>query len=210
MGWRDEATLAALALAQEAGAAAMRELEARLDAIALVDAMTAAGSIARDIVRPAMRAELRGRVDAWFDHHARALRRVDPRLEALALGFSAVRDRPLLPRDDKAASGRWGTAAWLWRPVDPIGAAITRAGTRLADRLLGKTARDGAGQVSALIGRELGERSGAYDRLRVGGRLELVQLWIGPHPANDAPRPYLTQLLDKVDRTADDAREMIR
>lgn len=209
MVWRDEATLAAMALVHAAGAEAMRVLERRLDGIAVADAMTSADAVARKIVRPAMRAVVAAAAHDWFTSQARALRQVDARLEALALRFAAMSERPVFPPDVGSNSAGWSAPEWLRGPVNTISAAIERAAGETVKRALPAVVRDGAGQISARIGREIGERSGAHDRVRASGQSELSRIWLGPAPENASPRPYLTQLLDIVDRIAREAKETI-
>lgn len=211
MTWRDEATLSALELVHEAAVAALRTFDAQLDAVTLATAVTSADTVARDLVRPAMRETLRRTLDPWFDRHARALRRIGSPWEPLALRFAAMAERPPLPRDAPApvaAPSRWSAPAWLRGSVDTIGSALDRTTAEIAARALPDAVRDSAGQVTARIGREVGERSGAHDRLRAAARVELTATWTGPAHDEDAPRPYLSQLLDRVDHTARQALEI--
>lgn len=209
MAWRDDAALAAMGLVHAAGTEAMIALEQRLERIGVADAMISSDRVARDFVRSAIRDGLRRDGDAWFERHARALRRVDARLEPLALRFSAMGTRPPLPQDEAPVPATWRAPSWLRDPVISLGAAMEWAAAEAANRSLPRAMRDGAGQVSARIGYEIGERSGAYERVRVAGRAELSGRWIGPEHADSAPRPYLTQLLDTVDQVASKAMETI-
>lgn len=205
MAWRDEASLAAMMLLQQAAVTARAELEQRLEAIAVVDAMTSADALARAIVRPAMRREAGEASAAWFTSQARALRRIDARLETVALRLTESAEQPDLPPDETPAAAGWTAPAWLRRPASALGSAVEHA----ASRALPEVVRQGAGQISRRVGHEVGEHSGAHERLRAAGRHELAARWLGPVPEDDAPRPYLTQLLATVDRVADAAWESI-
>jgi len=209
MVWRDEASLAAMALIHAASACAMQALDGGIDTIALSDAMTGSDAAIRDIVRPAMRAEVGTSADDWFKAYAWALRRIDSRLETLALSFVAVSSWPALPQNELTTVERWSEPAWLRGPIDTIGSTIERAATEISNRAVPNAVRERAEHVSARIAREIGERSGAHDRLRNAARNELSRVWLGPAPAENARRPYLTHLLDIVDRTARQAMEII-
>lgn len=209
MAWRDEASLAAMALIHTASARAMEVLDDRIDTIAVSDAMTGSDAAIRDVVRPTMRLEVGTSANDWFKTYALALRRMDPRLETLALSFVAVSGRPALPQNDLTGVDRWSAPAWLRGPVDKIGSTIERAATEISNRAVPNAVRERAEQVSARIAREIGERSGAHDRLRNAARNELSRIWLGPASVEDARRPYLTHLLDIVDRTARQAMEII-
>lgn len=208
MAWRDEATLTAMALVHDAAAAAMRALEARFDAVTNAEAMTNAEATARAIVRPAMREIVGATADRWFTTQARALRHVDARMEPLALRFAAMNERPMLPQDDAPPPAGWRAPAWLRGPFEAIGETLDR-GSDVAARAVPDMVRQGAEQVTARIGREIGERSGAHDRVRAASRAELTRIWLGPAAADSEPLPYLTQLLDMIDLTARDAGEML-
>lgn len=209
MVWRDEASLAAMALMHAASAGALQTLDDRVETIAVSDAMTGSDAAIRGIIRPAMRAEVGISADDWFKAHAWALRRIDSRLETLALSFVAISGRPALPQNDLTTADRWRAPAWLREPVDTIGSTIERAANEIANRAVPNAVREHAEQLSARISREIGERSGAHDRLRNAARNELKRVWLGPARAESAPRPYLTHLLDIVDRTASQAQEII-
>ncbi len=209
MAWRDEATLSAMALVHKAAAAAMQALEVRLDAITNAEAMMNADATARAIARPAMCDLVGATADQWFTTQARALRQVDARVEPLALRFAAMSERPMLPQDDAPPPAGWRAPAWLRGSFEAIGETLDR-GSEVAARAVPDLVRQGAEQVSARIGREIGERSGAHERVRAAARAELTRVWFGPAAAESETRPYLTQLLDMIDRTARDAREMLR
>jgi hypothetical protein len=209
MAWRDEATLTAITLVHAAGADAMRVLEERLDTVAVTDAMIAADACARDIVRPTMRNAIGPGADLWYNAHARALRRVDARLEALALGFAAIGERPSLPADGAAVGVGWSVPAWLRGSVDSLGSAIERAAGEVAARALPDLIRGGVEHVSTSVAREIGTWSGARDRLRAAGRAELASVWQGPASEGSAVRPYLTELFDTIDHAAKRALETI-
>lgn len=209
MAWRDEASLAAMALIHTASAGAMEALNDRIYTIAVSDAMTGPDAAARDIVRPAMCAEVGASADNWFKAHGRALRRIDSRLETLALSFVAVSGRPTLPKIELATVKHWRAPAWLRGRVDRLASTIERAATKVADCAVPNAVREGAEQVSSRISRAIGERSGAHDRLRVAARSELSRVWLGPPFAGDTRQPYLTHLLDIVDLTARQAMEII-
>lgn len=209
MEWRDGATLAAMALIHAASASTMRMLEKRLDEVAVMDAISRAHAVARDIVRPAMRAEVGPPADDWFKEQARALRQIDARLETLALRFASMSDRPTLPQDEVAAINGRSATAWLRGTADTIGAAIERSAAGVANRTLPDVVRESAEQVSVRIVREFGERSGAHDRLRVAAHAELLRVWLGPAAPDATTQPYLTQMLDVVDCTTKKALETI-
>lgn len=209
MTWRDDATLAAMALIHAASACAMRALDDRINTIAVSDAMTGTDATARAIIRPEMRAEVGAAADDWFNARARALRQIDARLEPVALRFATMGERPTLPQNESAIATGWSTPAWLRGSAVAIGSAIERAANEVASRAVPDVVRERAEQVSARIAHEIGERSGAHDRLRVAARGELSRTWLGPVPADATPRPYLTDLLDIVDRTARQAMETI-
>jgi hypothetical protein len=209
MVWRDEASLAAMALIHAASAGAMQALDDRIDTIAVSDAMTGFDAAIGNIVRPAMCAKVGTSADDWFKAYAWALRRIDPRLETLALNFVAISGRPALPQIEQITAERWSAPAWLGGPVDTIGSTIGRAATEIANRVVPNAVRERAEQVSARIVREIGERSGAHDRLRNAARNELSRVWLGPAPMESAGRPYLTHLLDITDRAARQAMEII-
>lgn len=207
MGWRDEASLSAMALVHQAAATAMRTLEERLDTIALADAVVSAEIAARTLLRPAMRLAIGSAADHWFTAQAQALRRVDARLEPLALRFSARCERPPLPgHEGEAGTGR-SSPKWLRGSAETFGSVIERAAGVIAERALPDAIRTSAERLSARIGHEVGERSGAHERLRAGARAELIRVWLGPAARDATPRPYLTQLLDTVDAAARAAGE---
>lgn len=209
MAWRDEATLAAMALVHGAAAGAMRTLETGLDAITNAQALKNAEAVARAIVRPTMRDALGAAADRWFRGQAQLLRQVDVRAEAIALRFAALGERPLLPPDDAPPPAGWRAPAWLRGSFDAISETLDRGGD-VASRALPDVLRQGTEQVTTRIGREIGERSGAYERVRAAGRAELTRVWLGPAPTESETRPYLSQLFDMVDRTARDARETLQ
>lgn len=199
MAWRDEAMLSAMTLMQAAATGAMRALDARLDDVALMNALVGADDAARAIVGPAMRDAVGAAVEAWFGAQALALEQVDARLGPLAGQFAAVHERPVLPEDDVPAD-RTGASARR-RGAAAIGGAMRRVVPAMAVEAVRK--------ASARIGHELGERSGAHDRLRAAAKGELVRRWIGPVPDDAPPRQYLIGLLDLVDCTAARAREIV-
>lgn len=209
MAWRDEATLAAMALVHASSACAMQALDVCINALSASDAMTGADAAARGIIRPLMRAEVGARADDWFNAQARALRKIDARLEAIALGFAAMAERPGLPPDEVTAGKGWVAPAWLRESLGSISSTIEQAATAAANHALPVIVRDRADQVSAEITRQIGMRSGAHERLRIAARGELVRTWLGPSTADATQRPYLTHLLDYVDRTSGRAMEII-
>lgn len=208
IAWRDDATLSAMTLVHEAAAAAMGVLEGRLNTIANAEAMTNADAAARTIVRPAMREVVGAAADRWFTMQARALREVDARVELLALRFAAMSERPMLPQEGAPPPADWRVPEWLRSSFEAIGETLDR-GSDVAARAVPDLVRHGAEQATARIGREIGERSGAHDRVRAAGRGELTRVWLGPLLAEDGARPYLTQLLDTIDETARAARETL-
>lgn len=208
MAWRDEATFAAMELMHRASADAMRALEQGRDSVAVTDALTSADEAARAIVRPAMRLKVGVAADAWFSAQARTLRRIDVRLEALALGFAAISERPSMPQDEAVAED-WTVPAWLRGPVETIGSTVARAASEVASRAVPDMVRNGAEHASARIGRGISQLSGANERLRMAAQREFSCIWLGPSPDASGQQPYLLLLLDIVDRTAAKALETV-
>ncbi len=208
MAWRDEAILASIALVHDAATDAMTVLEARLASTTSAEAMTKAAAVARGIIRPTMRTVVGATADQWFTVQARALRQVDARFEATALRFAAMGERPRLPQDDPKPSEDWRAPAWLRGSFNVFGEALHR-GSDVAVHAVPYIVRRNAERVTARVAREIGERSGAYDRVRAAARTELVRVWLGPWSVDGDVRPYLAQLLDIVDSTARDAKETL-
>lgn len=208
MNWRDDAALEAMALVHAASARAMEALEARIDDVAWTDIVTDAERAASAVIRPAMRQRLAAPIDRWFAAQAEVLGRIDPGLAAITVQFAALDNRPALPVEAPVATpSSWRAPGWLRGPLDTIGSAAERAASEVASRALPDAVRTGAGRLSTLVGQEIGARSGAHERLRSGGRAELSRTWLGGGEAGT--RPYLTQLLDRVDHTAMQARSLI-
>lgn len=166
-------------------------------------------AFARDMIGSIMRAQVVPMADDWFNDHARALRQIDPRLEKLALRFALIRDRPALPQDEVIAPTGWIAPAWLRRASGTVGLVTSRRSLEDATSVFPEALRQGAEQAMTRLGRELGERAGFYERFRVAARAELSRVWLGPTLPAPSPRPYLAQLLDTVDRTSDEAMEII-
>lgn len=200
---------AAMILLQDASSLAMHALEERMHTISVVDAATSSQVFARHIVRPAMRAQVGHVSDDWFNAQARALRQLDPRLEALALRFAAMGERPPLPQGKATGGADRSVPAWLRGPADRIGSAVERMSAQVAGHAIPRAIRQGTEQVLAHVGRQVGEHAGVYERLRVAARGELSGVWLGPARPDATQRPYLAQLLDSVDRTATQALEII-
>lgn len=209
LAWRDDATLTAMDLLHAASIVAMQALEDQIDTIAVASAMSDADTTAREIVRPTMRLETSVAIDAWFSTYAEALHRIDPRLEALALWFGAVDERPTLPQDVAIAPAGWKAPTWLRSSASAIGSVIDRAATEVASRALSDEVRKGAEQISTRIGRAVGEHSGAHDRLRAAARIELSRVWLGSGAEGTEPQPYLALLFGSVDQTAKKAVEAV-
>lgn len=187
----------------------MRELERRLGSITISDALLDAESEARAVVRPMMRTVVGAAADQWFLEQARNLRQLDGRLELLALRFSVISDRPLFANDDKSPLPSRRILTWLRGPADALSSAMKRVAGKVSDRPVPEAVRNGAGQLSAQIGHAIGVKIGAHEQLRAGGRAELTRIWLGPPIEGVALQPYLVQLLDAVDRTAAQAKEML-
>lgn len=211
MDWRDSALLEMMALIHAASGEAMAALEAQIDGIAWSEAYYDPEGAACKFVRPAMRQSLTAPVDRWFTERADALAQIDPGLAPIAADFANLDTRPALPVEAEAAEApvsSW-TPAWLLGPLDTIRSAAERAG-EVAAYALPDSVRANAGHLSTLLGQEIGARSGAHEWLRDGGRAELSRTWSGPSTVEEASaRPYLTQLIDRVDRTVTRAKEFI-
>ena len=209
MAWRDEASLSTMVLVHAAGCGAIQALEDCIDEIAISDAIAGADAAARIIVRPVMRARVAAAIDDWFLHQMQALQRVDPQLEALARRFGDTGERPPLPQDDIAVTKESKTPSWISGSVDAIGLRIDRITAKVTSRELFQSVRKRAEDMSALVAHEVGERSGAHDKLREAAQAELSRFWLGPASKDATPQPYLTSLLDLVDRITRQAMERI-
>lgn len=207
--WRDAAALTAIAALHAASRCAMQSLEEQMQSIVGLSSVVRTEAFARDMIGSIMRAQVVPMADDWFNDHARALRQIDPRLEKLALRFALIRDRPALPQDEVIAPTGWIAPAWLRRASGTVGSVTSRRSLEDATSVFPEALRQGAEQAMTRLGRELGERAGLYERLRMAARAELSRVWLGPALTAPSPRPYLAQLLDTVDRTSDEAMEII-
>lgn len=202
--WRDVATTAAIKLMHYAAVKAMAALDAQLEKTALADAAINYAALAHQTVESAMRERIDDAVTAWVDHHANALRAIDPRLTPVAHRFAEVGDpAPLLQKKVSKAPASWcSTPTWVSASLDTVGTAIGQMATTVADRAIPEIVRDKAGQWIDQAGREIGERSGIRDRVRSAGRDELARAWLGTVTidGSELPRAYLTQLLERIDR----------
>lgn len=203
MAWRDDQSSAAIRLIHEAAAAGLAALEKQLGTIAVVDAFGTADLRARAVVRPAMRDHLRPGLNTLLRNGAAELRRIDSRLEALALSYVHVESRPVMPGDDAEQA-----PGWFGRLAMPkaFASRVTELGEKL-DAAVPDTIRTGIRQWSDRTTRQIGEGSGARARLRVAGADEVTRTWAGP--SLTGPGPFLSLILEKIDLTTNSARELI-
>ena len=199
--WRDDQSLAFMRQMHDAAAAGMAALERRLDAIALSDALLAAETQARRIMRPAIRDYLLVRLDDVFVDGARALRRINPALETIALDYGSVNMRPVLPREESPRAG--GT--WLPTLVSSQIEVFEKALDSVVPDMVRDRARDWARRAT----RQVGDSSGANARLRAAGTAELTCVWLGPGADEAEAAPLLTRLLAMTDTTAANAGRVI-
>jgi hypothetical protein len=147
-------------------------------------------------------------VEQWYLKHARGLRAIDGRLEALALKLTAKEGRPVFPSEKASTSPNRPGLAWL-RASASVGSRAAAGMREAARHTVPDSWRGGARRVAARLASELGERAGIHDRIRAAGRRELETVWVGIMASPDGTRPLLSQLLDIIDETAIEAREMI-
>ena len=203
MAWRDDQSIAVVRLVQEAAAAGLSSLEERLGTVALVDMFGTAEARARAIVRPVVRDHLRPRLHVALRNGSLELRRIDNRLEPLALSYVNVESLPLMPSEDAEPDQRWFT-----RKVMP--GAIASRMSDLSERLeasVSPVVINGMRQWTDRAAQQIGEGTGARARLRDAGANEVRRAWAGP--ATTTTRPFLSLLLEKVDLAAASAKELV-
>lgn len=211
--WRDDYRLQAAVLVNAAAVKALAGIEAKLAAVATIDALRAPDAFAQRYLQSELAAFMREDMATLLDVSAGALVAIDPGFSEVA---DSLRGKPpgtalvsataeaSADGTPKRSAGNWFTSKIPSFSVPTLTLPKMIRETLASGAAMAEQIHHSAQDVIAGATTHARETTGLHDRLRDAARLDIRRHWLGPDAESDPP--LLQQLDARFDMVADQAR----